>query len=132
MSQENVQAVEAAVRAYNDRDVDALLGVLDADAELVPMRSLVEGGSYRGHQGVRRLLAEMNEEWSRFEIHPDTLREMADSVLLLAHFELRGRASGMEASAPAAWVFDCRGGKITQIRAYSDQEQALRAVGQAE
>ena len=66
MSQENVEAVAAGVRAYNDDDLDALLALLDVDAELVPVRSLLEGGSYRGHEGVRRFLAEMGEEWSRF------------------------------------------------------------------
>jgi ketosteroid isomerase-like protein len=132
MSQENVDAVAAGVRAYNDGDLDAMLAVLAKDAELVPVRSLVEGGSYRGHEGLRRLLAEMGEEWARFEIHPDAYREIGDCVLLLAHFELRGRASGVEASAPAAWVCECRGGKITRIRAYSDQEEALGVLGLGE
>jgi uncharacterized protein len=129
MSKENVEALAAGVQAYNDDDLDALLAVLDVDAELVPVRSLLEGGSYRGHEGVRRFLEEMGEEWSRFEIHPDAYREAGDSVVLLAHFQLRGRASGVEASTPAAWVVDFRDGKITRLRAYSDQEEALRAVG---
>jgi ketosteroid isomerase-like protein len=129
MSRENVEAVAAAVQAYNDDDLDALLALLDVEAELVPVRSLLEGGSYRGHEGVRRLLAEMGEEWSRFEIHPDAYREAGDRVVLLAHFQVRGRASGVEASTPAAWVIDLRDGKITRLRAYSDQEEALRAAG---
>jgi uncharacterized protein len=129
MSKENVEIIAAGVRAYNDGDLDGLLAVLDPDAELVPMQSLLEGGSYRGHEGVRRLFAEMGEEWSAFEIHPDAYREAGDRVLLLAHFQVLGRASGMEASTPAAWVFECREGKIIRMRAYSDQEEAMQAVG---
>jgi uncharacterized protein len=129
VSRENVEIIAAGVRAYNDGDLDALLAVLDPEAELVPVRSLLEGSSYRGHEGVRRLLAEMGEEWSQFEIHPDAYREAGDRVLLLAHFHMRGRAIGMEASTPAAWVFECREGMITRMRAYSDQDEALEAVG---
>ena len=132
MSQQNVELVAAGVRAYNDGDLGGLLATLDPDAELVPVRSLLEGGSYRGHDAVRRWLAEMGEEWSRFEIHPDAYRDTGDRVLLLAHFHVRGRASGVEVSTPAAWVFDCRDGKITGMHAYSDPDEAQRALESAE
>jgi ketosteroid isomerase-like protein len=42
-----------AFQAFEDRDLDALLAMLDDDVEAFPILSGMEGG-YRGHDGIRR------------------------------------------------------------------------------
>jgi ketosteroid isomerase-like protein len=53
MSQENVDLTRRAFHAFDDRDLEALLAVLDDDVEAFPMLAGMEGG-YRGHGEVRR------------------------------------------------------------------------------
>jgi hypothetical protein len=48
--QDNVELAHRAYDAVNRRDVDAFLGLMDADVELLAAME----GSYRGHDGVRR------------------------------------------------------------------------------
>ena len=55
MSQENVELFYRAMDAFNRRDLDALLALMDDDVELVPRQVALEGeSSFRRHDGVRR------------------------------------------------------------------------------
>ena len=54
VSQENVEQVREAVDAFNRRDLDAYLALMEPDVELTRYERVVEGLSpYRGHGGVR-------------------------------------------------------------------------------
>jgi ketosteroid isomerase-like protein len=53
MSQENVEQTHRAFQAFDDRDLDALLAMLDDDVEAFPILAGMDG-SYHGHDGIRR------------------------------------------------------------------------------
>jgi hypothetical protein len=46
MSQENVERLYRAYDAFNRRDLDAYLGLIDPEVELTPRIMELEGGSY--------------------------------------------------------------------------------------
>jgi ketosteroid isomerase-like protein len=50
MVQENVEALEAALRAFNRRDGAGFDALLAADAEIVPVRAPAEGTVHRGYE----------------------------------------------------------------------------------
>ena len=55
MSQENLELAYRLTDAFNRRDLDALLALMDDDVELVPRQVALEGeSSFRRHDGVRR------------------------------------------------------------------------------
>lgn len=118
------------VEAYNRGDVEALIELSDPEITMVPVRALLEGGEYRGHEGVRRFLADMEEDWERREILVDEVRELDDGVLVLGTFTAVGR-SGNEVSQPIAWHSRFREGKLLRMVAYTDQETALRRLGRS-
>jgi ketosteroid isomerase-like protein len=118
------------VEAYNRGDVEALIELSDPEITMVPVRALLEGGEYRGHEGVRRFLADMEEDWERREILVDEVRELDDGVLVLGTFTAVGR-SGNEISQPVAWHSRFREGKLFRMVAYTDQETALRRLGRS-
>ena len=83
MSQENVERLYRAYDAFNRRDLDAYLALIDPEVELTPRIMELEGGSYyRGHDGVR--------EWWRtlFAVFPDfsteilEVRDLGDSLIV--------------------------------------------------
>jgi ketosteroid isomerase-like protein len=122
--------VRAGLDAWNRRDVAAVLEVLDPDAELLPMRAVLEGAVYRGHEGFRTFMKDMGEDWEHFRLEPDDLQEIDDSrVLVLGRVHGRGRASGMEIEAPAAWVCDLREGKVRRVKFYADEDAARDDLG---
>ena len=56
MSQENVELLYRSYDALNRRDLDAYLALIDPEVEFTPRIMQMEGGSYRGHKGIREWL----------------------------------------------------------------------------
>ena len=70
MSQENVEIVRRVSDAYNRRDVGAMLDELHPEIEWHPWLQLQFGGGatvYRGHQGVRKGIRELEEAFSEIQ-----------------------------------------------------------------
>jgi ketosteroid isomerase-like protein len=129
VSSADLETVRRGIDAYNRGDVDELIALSDPDVCMVPIRALLEGSEYRGHDGVRRFLADMDEDWTEREVIADELRELGDSVVVLGSFRAVGRASGTEITHPLAWVAEIREGRLARMRAFTDQEAALREAG---
>lgn len=133
MSQENVEAVYQVIDAYNRRDLDSFLALMDPDVEFTPYERAIEGlGPYLGHAGVRTWWKEA------FEVLPDLnaeiheIRDLGDQTLV--HGRLRGQGAGSGAAIERAmWlVIGWRDGKEVWWHAFQDETEALEAVGLAE
>jgi ketosteroid isomerase-like protein len=132
MSETDVETIRRGIAALNSGDVDGMASTLDPDVELVPLRAVLDGTSYRGHEGLRRWVDDMVEDWSRFEIAVDEVRELAPGRLLVrATMRLRGRLSGVALDSPGAWLCDMRGAKVSRIQFFTDSEAALAAADEA-
>jgi ketosteroid isomerase-like protein len=129
MSAEDVETITRGIEAYNAGDVDGMIEMCDPEIRLVPIRKLLEGGEYIGHQGLRRFVADMDEDWSERGIDIAEVREAGDRLLVLGDFYGTGRASATEVRYPVAWLCEMREGKLTRLRAYTDQGAALADVG---
>jgi ketosteroid isomerase-like protein len=128
VSEADVEMVRRGIEAYNRGDVEAVLSVTDPDVVLVPVRALLDGGEYSGHEGVRRFMRDMDEDWAEREIEVDGIRDLDGTVLVLGHFRAVGR-SGVELRQPLAWRSQIRDGKLTRLQAYSDVAAALNELG---
>ena len=129
MPDPNTAVLSAAIDAFNRRDVAALLERIHPSVELVPLRSVMEGGDYHGHDGLRRYLRDAEDEIDGMLLRADEFREVGDVVVLLGAIHGRLRASGIEMDMPAAWLVRVEGGKVRYLRAYSDPAGALADAG---
>jgi ketosteroid isomerase-like protein len=128
MSSEDVETIRAGVAALNRGDVDGMAATLDPDVELVPLRAALDGSVYVGHEGLRRWMADMAEDWPHFKLALGQIRELQPGqVLVEATMHLRGQ-SGVKLDSPAAWLCDVREGKVARIRFYADSAAALAAA----
>ena len=121
----DLEAIRLGIDAYNRGDIEALIDRSCEDVEMVPMRSLMEGGEYRGHDGVRRFVGDMEEDWAQRSVEVDEIREVGEGFLVLGNFRAIGRASETEVRYPVAWHAIMRDGKLARLTAYSDQDTAL-------
>jgi ketosteroid isomerase-like protein len=129
MSDDDVELVRSGLEAFNRRDLPRVFETLDPDVELVPVRAVLEGNSYRGHGGFERFVADMDEDWDNFRPEPEEVRDLGGgSVLVVGRFSARGKASGVEVSTPAVWLCDVRDGKVARVSFYADEAAALDAV----
>ena len=128
MSQENVDLTRRAFKAFDDRDLDALLAMLDDDVEAFPILAGLEGG-YRGHDGIRRWWAGLVGTFPDFRAEIVELHDLGDLTIAVLH--LRGHAA--ESATPvdaAAWhVSRFRHGKCIGWHVYTSEREALEAVG---
>jgi ketosteroid isomerase-like protein len=131
MSQENVELYHRAIDAYNRRDLDGFLALMDDDVEAVSRLAAIEGG-YHGHAGTRRWWENL------FEILPDItvevieVRDRGDQTL--ATIRLRGH--GADSKAPfdeRAWQLGrWREGKCIWWQILATESEALEAAGLSE
>jgi ketosteroid isomerase-like protein len=126
-----MEMIREGIAALNRGDVEDMLATLDPEVELVPLRGALDGSVYRGHDGMRRWLEDMKEDWKEFELSVEDVREVGPGRLLVeATMGLRGR-SGVALDTSAAWLCDMRDGKAFRIRFFADSAAALEAAGSA-
>ena len=131
MARDKVDVAKRVVDAYNRRDVDGLFAELATpDFEWYPgiVRAL-DGGGYRGREGVERFAVDTEENWAEFQIMPEEFRDLGDRVLVLGRIKGRGKGSGAPVDAPQAIILDFRGDRIWRSRVYLDRAEGLRAAG---
>ena len=126
-----MEIAKRTVDAFNRRDVDALLELGTPDWVL-SSQLLDASADFRGREGIERFYAMLSESWEEFRSVVDDYRDLGDRVLLLGRNTARGKGSGVTVEAPTAAVLDFRDGKVSRIRLYLDQSEALRAAGLAE
>jgi ketosteroid isomerase-like protein len=131
MSQENVEIARRAFESWNRGDIEAWVEAWDEEAEFEPMRAQLEGDAYRGHEGLRRFVAEMSEEWDEVRFEVDEIRDGGEHLVAIGRVKARGQASGLDLDVPLALVGSIRGEKILRSRFYATTEQALEAAGLA-
>jgi ketosteroid isomerase-like protein len=135
MSQENVEGFKRAIAAYNRRDVEALLDELDTEVEWRPVLPVVLGGDetvYRGHDGVRQLLRDLDEVLAERHIDFSEIRDVGDHVVATGSLRIRGKSSGVSTESPFSCVAEFNNGRAIRIQTYLDRNEALEPLGLSE
>jgi ketosteroid isomerase-like protein len=116
MAQEGIEIVRAAIDAWNRSDVEAWIGAWDEHAEFHPLRAQSQGRAYHGHDGLRRFVAEIAEEWEKVRFEVNEIRGAGEQVVALGRVRARGRARGVERDVPLALVGVVRDKKVVYSR----------------
>jgi uncharacterized protein len=128
MSQDNVDVVRRGFEAFNARDVDGLVALSSPDCEWLPFRAQLEGMVYRGHQGVRQFVSDMDDDWERFQIDPIEFHDHGERIAMVGQVRALGRGSGVEVDSIAGFVFELSHARIRRLTSYSDPRAALDAL----
>ena len=119
-----VDPVREFIRAFNDRDLDGFVAVLDPDIELHSAKGLRKGLK------AARLWATREPGGVQQTVVPEALYEDSDKAVALIvrrwHWEESGELAGEE---EMAWAFELRDRKVLSWRPYGDRAEALVAVG---
>jgi ketosteroid isomerase-like protein len=133
MSQENVELLYRSYDALNRRDLDAYLALIDPEVEFTPRILQMEGGSYRGHKGIREWLRTLLDAFPDFSSEVLEVREPRRDILIVS---IRVRGHGLEGGVPFAEVWwqaiKARDGKAIWVQNFGTEAEALDAVGLSE
>jgi ketosteroid isomerase-like protein len=136
MSHENVQAVRRAYKAWNTDDLDAFLADADPEIEVHPsIEPALEGGetTFRGLDAARKAWDDYHGgAWERSRAHIHEIRDLGESVLVLAHMDLTARTTGLEFTQELGQLITFRGGKIVRSQDFLSHAEALDAAGLSE
>ena len=103
--------------------VDPAIDVVDHD--------IPDAGTYHGHDGVAKWLADWGSAWESYEIEPEQLVDAGEVVVSVFTMIARGKGSGVETRRRNATVNTVREGHVTRIDYYSTEEEARQAAGLA-
>jgi ketosteroid isomerase-like protein len=130
---ENVERARRAWDAFNHGDYDTVIEFMHPELEWRPAQGPggPEGTIYRGREEYERwILHEVVPVWETFRAEDLDVRELADGrVLILGHLNAKGRASGVEVSAPFGQLVEIRDGMAFRLVGYMDHDSALAAAG---
>lgn len=130
MSQDNLELAKQVMAALTRRDLETVLALADPDVEWHAFfAELGEGGVYRGEDGARQWLRDLEDAWETISVEVHDGMAVGDIVLLVGCLRYRGKASGVESEASAGWMLKFRDGKVTRFRAFRDPAHAIEAVG---
>jgi ketosteroid isomerase-like protein len=133
MSQENAELHYRCLDAFNRRDLDAFLTLMDDDVEAVPRASAMEGeSSYRRHEGLRRWWNNVLDVIPDWNIEVLAVRDLGD--LTVADLFVHGHGAGSGAPMnQATWqMARWRRGKCVWWRFFETRAEGLEAVGLSE
>ena len=131
MSRENVEVFKRIVAAFNRRDLGAVLELMDADVEAVPLLGDVEG-DYRGHAGVRRWWESLHDVFPDFVVEVVEVRDLGEVSLATLRYRAHVAGSDTPVEAPLWMVARWRRGKCVWWGNFRTRAEALEAVGLSE
>jgi ketosteroid isomerase-like protein len=132
MSQENVEIIRRMYQRWLQED-PSLFEAFDEGIEVHPDPAADWVGvndTYRGHDGLRRYMAQVYEAFEDYRPEVEELLDAGDKVVTLAIERGRGRASGAKVEARrTAHVWTMRANKAIRLDLYLDRTKALEAAG---
>jgi ketosteroid isomerase-like protein len=128
MSEENVELVHRVFDAFNRRDLDAALALMDDDVEFGSRLAGIEGG-YHGHRGIRRWWQTIRDASPDRMIEIVEAEEIGDVTLTLARARGHGAVSQIPYEETVWSVARWRDKKAIWWGVFPTRAEALEAVG---
>ena len=130
MSRANVDRAYESLDAFNRRDVQAALALMDDGVETLSRLAGIEGG-YVGHDGVRRHWEHLFDAMPDLTAEAVTVHDLGDITITEMHL----RGSGAGSTTPldeTVWsVAEWRAGKCIWLNPSFPSEATARAAAEA-
>ena len=125
------QTVVRLFEAFSQRRIQDSLPLLTEDVVFVPMTAQVTraGEPYRGHEGIRSYIADVEEHWDELVLRPTQIKAAGNAVVALGLVSGRG-AGGEFADAPTTWMFKFHGDRVAKIQVFSERSHVIEALGE--
>jgi limonene-1,2-epoxide hydrolase len=118
--------VREFIRAFNERDLDAFVAVLDPEVELHASRGLRKGRE-AARVWATREPGGVQQTIELEELYEEGLEGGSGRAVALIRRRWRWAEDGSEARTDEmAWAFELRDQRILSWRPYEDREEALR------
>lgn len=115
--------------AFGRRDLAATLALLDPAIVFQPMTAEVTraGQPYRGHDGIRQYMKDVEDHWDELTVHPVQIRAAGRAVVALGLVSGSGPVGSFE-DVPTTWVVKFKGDLVVRAQIFSDARHVVGAL----
>jgi ketosteroid isomerase-like protein len=121
--------VREFIRAFNERDLEAFVAILDPDVELHSGRGLRKGRE-AARLWATRAPGGVQQTIELEQLYEEGLEGGGGTAVALIrrawHWDEDGSSAGED---EMAWLFELRNGRVRSWRPFEDRSEALRAGG---
>ena len=129
MSDEKVEIVRRLYDLLNRRDADGLVELCADDFFMDMSERVFNPDTYRGPQGIRQFLQDVDEAWLSYRWDVQESRVAGDMVVTKLHCEGKSREGGPSVDWHVAWLWKLEGKTPASVRFYREPRRALEAAG---
>jgi ketosteroid isomerase-like protein len=124
-----VKLVQFAYEAWNQRDAERLVELTHADVEIAPLVvGVTSAGPWHGHEGVAKLLNDVDSHWDRFDIECEDVVVFGGRAVALVHVAVAAHARGPTITGDIAHLIEFEGDLVKRFIAYRDRAEAVAAA----
>lgn len=124
-----IAELRAAYAAFNRADFDAAVASLDPKIEWSEPAEFPGGGTYHGRAEVKRYLMQSRAGWAEGSSEPERFITAGHRIVVFVYAHFRRKDSNEWQQVRLADVYSVRKGRIVQMKAFADRQQALSWAG---
>jgi ketosteroid isomerase-like protein len=132
MSQKNVEILRAFYEALNRGDWEAASRQLSPEIEWETDPRHPEAGIYRGHEGFRRFLEDIEAPFEQTITEIEECFTRDDKVAAFVKIRRRPEGGSADVEIRIGELWTVRDGKLVRGQGFGEREKALEALGPAE
>jgi ketosteroid isomerase-like protein len=130
MNKHIIEGIRRAYDAFSRGDIQGAVAAVDLAPDILWSEPEdFYAGTYRGPQGVAEYLTLSYNASEKVQSLPEEILEVGDKIVVLVHFQAWPKGGGQMREGHIADVYTVQDGKIIQMQAYRDPEEARKAVG---
>ena len=124
-----MEIVRSLFSSFEQKGPEGTFRFLSPEIEWQVRPDLPDSRTYRGHQGVRELLATFEDVLDEQWYSPRELIPAGDLVVVPLRWGGRGKTSGATVEErEETWVLTLQDGSVTRVTEYATKEAALEAL----
>jgi ketosteroid isomerase-like protein len=125
----NRRVAHRLFEGFSQRDLPSILDLVHPEIIFQPMTAAITqaGEPYRGHEGLWRYIADVQEHWQELTVHPVQIRAAGEAVVVLGMASGRPPGGSFE-NAPATWILKFSDGLVVHIQIFSDARHVVEAL----
>jgi uncharacterized protein len=124
-----IAGLRAAYAAFNRGDIGAAVQLLDPNVEWTEPTEFPGGGTYHGVNGAKRYLTQSRAGAAEVISEPERLIPSGDRIVVFVYARVLPKGSTTWQEIRLADVYTFRDGRVTQMHAFANRQDALRWAG---
>lgn len=124
----DLEKIAELYRAQQKRDLPSVLMLMSPDIEIIQSTELPWGGTYLGHDGVKKFLTTISEHIDS-DVQVERLIDAGEKIAVIGRTIGKTRKTKLEFDLPIVHIWTFNEGQVIRFEPYIDNATMLAALG---